>query len=237
VSVLVTGARGAIGSACVDQFVAAGETVIAQDLDTSGSEWHPSVIPVSGDLLDDTVLRRLAELSDETGLTAVVAAHGIAGSAALLDCSDDFVSRVLSINWSTIPLLFDAVRGRLKASSGSFIAIASQAALIGEAENTAYCAAKFAVNGWVQAQAALADGYTVHALCPGATNSPLLFAAQKKFALAEGVSPDAYYRARTTQISLGRYGEPREIAAAAAYLAQPGPRPVVLAVTGGDILL
>ena len=236
-SILVTGARGAIGSAIVDHFLAAGETVIAQDLAVAVVDGLDTFIPVSGNLLDPATLRRLAERAHTTGLTAVVAAHGIAGSAAIADCTDEFIDRVLSVNWATIPLLFNAVRDTLRSNRGTFIAVASQAALIGEAENAAYCAAKFAVNGWVQAQSAAADGYTVHSLCPGATNSPLLIEAQKKFAAAEGISREEYYQRRTIQVSLGRYGEPHEIAAAAAYLATPGPRPTVLAVTGGDVLL
>lgn len=236
-SVLVTGAHGAIGSAIVTHFLDAGETVIAQDLTVSGLPSHENLIPVSGNLLDPEVLTQIASLARTTGLSGAIAAHGIAGSAALADCTDDFIDRVLSVNWATVPLLFDAVREALLTSNGTFVVVASQAAIIGEAENAAYCAAKFAVNGWVQAQAEVADGYTVHSLCPGATNSPLLVAAQKKFALAEGITPEQYYSQRTVQISLGRYGEPSEIAAAAAYLTTPGPRPVVLAVTGGDVLL
>jgi NAD(P)-dependent dehydrogenase (short-subunit alcohol dehydrogenase family) len=236
-SILVTGARGAIGSAIVKHFLDAGETVLGQDLDVTGLDAHDNLIPIAGNLLDSAVQERITTLSHDTKLTGVVAAHGIAGSAALKDCTDEFIDRVIAVNWSTIPIVFDAVKGALKANGGSFVAIASQAALIGESENAAYCAAKFAVNGWVESQAKHADGYTVHSLCPGATNSPLLIAAQKKFALAEGMTPEEYYKARTVQISLGRYGEPHEIAAAAAYLCTPGPRPVVLAVTGGDVLL
>ncbi|MDQ6752942.1 MAG: SDR family oxidoreductase, partial [Actinomycetota bacterium] len=111
------------------------------------------------------------------------------------------------------------------------------AALIGEAENAAYCAAKFAVNGWVEEQAQRTSTLSVHALCPGATNSALLIAAQQKFAAAEGVSAQEYYDQRAAQIAVGRYGEPEEIAAAAAFLAAPGPRPTIMAVTGGDVLL
>ncbi len=236
-SILVTGARGAIGSAIVKHFLDSGETVIAQDLSVEGIEASERLVTVEGNLLDEVVQEKITRLSDELGLTGVVAAHGIAGSAALADCSDEFIDRVIAVNWATIPILFEAVRSVLKQNAGSFVAIASHSALIGESENAAYCAAKFAVNGWVESQARHADGYTVHSLCPGATNSPLLIAAQKKFALAEGMTPEEYYTARTVQISLGRYGEPNEIAAAAAYLCTPGPRPVVLAVTGGDVLL
>lgn len=76
-----------------------------------------------------------------------------------------------------------------------------------------------------------------HALCPGATNSPLLVTAQKQFAAAQGITPEQYHTERAEQISLGRYGEPREMAAAAYYLTRPGARPTVLPVTGGDVLV
>ena len=48
-SILVTGARGAIGSAVVDHFVHLGEIVIAQHLDTTGL--HPAMIRGAVELL------------------------------------------------------------------------------------------------------------------------------------------------------------------------------------------
>ena len=233
---LVTGSAGAIGKACVERFRAEGEDVIAHARDAEMWASMPDVTPVSGDLLDDYCLSRLAVAVRGRKLRTVVAAHGIAGSALIEDCTDGFVSTVLEVNFLTVPRLFAAVRSRLAETRGSFIAVASQAALTGEAGNVAYCAAKFGVLGWVNAVADDAADVSVHALCPGATNSKLLVAAQRRFAAAEGVSPEEYYRDRAKQIAVGRYGEPEEIAAAAAYLAAGGQRPRVLAVTGGDVL-
>lgn len=235
-SVLITGAAGAIGSACVTAFLEAGEIAIAHDLNTQGLE-REGVITVGGDLLDPVVLSDLGAVAAENGLTAVVVAHGIAGSAALTDCTPEFVSRVLRINWEAIPRLFSAVESPLRINHGSFIAIASQAALIGEAQNIAYCAAKFAVRGWIEAKAASDSPITFHAVCPGSTNSALLRSAQEKFAAAEGITPEEYYKQRAEPISLGRYGEPEEVAAVSYYLSRPGRRPTVIAVTGGDDLL
>lgn len=97
-SVLVTGAVGAIGSATVDRLLAAGEEVLAQDLDPARLERRPGVTTVAGDLLAASTLDQIAGLAASTGLSAVVAAHGVAGSNALADCSDAFIDRVLTIN-------------------------------------------------------------------------------------------------------------------------------------------
>lgn len=235
-TILVTGAAGAIGRACVQQFVDRGHQVFAQDLDASSWADTPAVTPISGNLLDPQLHATIDRVIGDGELTAVVAAHGVAGSSTLPDCTPEFVDRVLAVNASTVPLLFDTVRTHLERTGGAFIAVASQAALTGEAGNIAYCAAKFAVLGWVREMASRSTGVTVHALCPGATNSDLLIAAQKRFAAAEGVTSEEYYAQRARQIAIGRYGEPHEIAAAAEYLATRGRRPVVLAVTGGDVM-
>jgi NAD(P)-dependent dehydrogenase (short-subunit alcohol dehydrogenase family) len=236
VTVLVTGSAGAIGKACVERFLAEGDEVIAHARDAALWSGLPGVTPVSGDLLEDRCFERLASVVEGTELRAVVAAHGVAGSAPIEDCTEDFVSRVVDVNFVTIPRLFEVVSPRLEQTKGSFIAVASQAALTGEAGNIAYCAAKFAVMGWVNSVAVRSTDVAVHALCPGATNSKLLVAAQERFATAAGMSPEEYYQYRANQISVGRYGEPEEIAAAAAYLAGGHRRPRILAVTGGDVL-
>lgn len=236
-SVLVTGAVGAIGSATVDRLLAAGEEVLAQDLDPARLERRPGVTTVAGDLLAASTLDQIAGLAASTGLSAVVAAHGVAGSNALADCSDAFIDRVLTINWASIPRLYDAVAAALLANRGTFVAVSSQAALGGESENIVYCAAKFAVNGWISAQQASVPEVSFHSLCPGPTHSALLMTAQAQFAAAMGLTVEQYAVERAKQIALGRYGEPREMSAAAYYLTRPGPRPTVLPVTGGDVLL
>ncbi len=233
---LVTGAEGAIGRACVEAFLGRGHAVVAQDLKQTSPEVE-GVTFVEGDLRSHAVLTELRELADEQEVKAVVAAHGVAGSAALRDCTPEFVDKVLAVNGETVPLLHEAVSDLLAARHGAFVAVASQAALTGEAENSAYCAGKFAVLGWIRSMAQSVATTRFHALCPGATESPLLRAAQTKFAAAAGMSADEYYHARAEQIALGRYGLPEEIAAAAVYLSDArGTAPTVLAVSGGDVL-
>lgn len=235
-TVIVTGAAGAIGSACVDVFLAAGHRVLAQDLRTDAIGPRDNLTVVTGNLTEPADLERLSRAVDGP-LDAVVAAHGVAGSAALENCTPEFVNRVLTVNWRTVPSLFKAVERQLSASYGIFVSVASQAALSGESENAAYCAAKFGVRAWSETQALVRADIAFRCICPGATESPLLIAAQRQFAEAEGVTQEEYYKARTRQISLGRYGKPSEIAASILYLSARGTRPRVLAVTGGDGLL
>ena len=118
------------------------------------------------------------------------------------------------------------------------MAIASQAGLQAEANNAAYCAAKFAIVGWVRALApALAtEGVALRALCPGCTKSPLLYGAQARFAAAHGIPLERFLEQRIAGIPVGRFAEVEETAAAALYLADKGERPVILAATGGEVL-
>lgn len=235
-AVLVTGASGAIGQACVRRFLAAGHRVVAHDLHAPATA-EPGVTPISGDLREGPTLDRAAAAAGTAGYAAVVAAHGVAGAAALENCHPGFVRTVLEVDWVTVPQLYEATREGLEHSHGAFVAIASQAGLVGERENSAYCAAKSAVVGWAIGTAERARGHSVHALCPGATESALLRTAVAGFAAALGVSEATYARDRVRSIAVGRFGRPGEIAAAAGYLAATGrDAPVVLAATGGDYL-
>jgi NAD(P)-dependent dehydrogenase (short-subunit alcohol dehydrogenase family) len=229
-TVLVTGAAGAIGGAIVKRLVADGREVIGHDLRPVSDV--PSIV---GDLGDEAALRdALGELG--TQLDAVVAAHGVDGSGALAEIDDAFVRRVLTVNTASLPRLLRAVRPYL-ASPAAFVVVASQAGLVGEGANVAYCASKFAAVGWARAAAEVETDVAIRVLCPGCTESPLLFAAQERFAAAQGMSADDFIAQRRRRIPLERFAAVDETAAAAVYLADPtGVRPTLLAATGGEVL-
>lgn len=235
-TVLVTGAAGAIGGACVQRLTGEGRRVVAVDLDASRWDDTAGVVAVSADLLSDEALEELQRLTGEHEVSSVIAAHGVPGSSALAECTPSFVTRVLDVNARSIPRLFAACSGAVRERRGSFVVVASQAGLIGEADNSAYCAAKSAVVAWATAMDRLELTVNVTALCPGPVDSPLLLAAQQRFAAAAGTSPREYYTERMRQIAAGRYGRPEDIAAAAHYLVGRTHHPSVLAVTGGDVL-
>ncbi|MFS0894823.1 SDR family NAD(P)-dependent oxidoreductase [Microbacterium sp. 179-I 3D3 NHS] len=238
---LVTGAAGAIGAAIVEQLVAAGHRVVAQDVSAERLERlsGESVVVVPGDLRDEALLAQLARMPELADLDRVIAAHGIEGSGDLASTTPDRVARIMSINAAAVVDLLGAVEDRLAANAGSFVAVCSQAGLIAEKDNIAYCASKFALVGWARAEAPrLAGiGLKLRLLCPGCTETPILFDALANMAAIEGVPYDDVVARRLHSIPTRTFASPAQTAASACYLADPlQPRPAIFAATGGEVL-
>lgn len=144
---------------------------------------------------------------------------------------------ILTVNAATIPAVYQAVADTLRRRRGRFVVITSQAALRGERDNAAYCAAKWAAQAWLTAQVAAEGpgGVAVRALCPGRTLTPLLEDSMNGVAAAQRKSVEQYTAEILTVVPLARFARTAEIAAAALYLAEPGLRPAVLAVSGGEV--
>ncbi len=231
-SVLVTGAGGAIGGAIVARLRAQGRAVVAHDL-RAPAKTAEGVRHLVGDVTDRAATAdALQRLGVE--LEAVIAAHGVDGSAALTDLDDAFVRRVMAVNAASLPRLLAAVRPHL-VYGAPFVVIGSQAGLVGEPDNAAYCASKFAVHAWALAERE--DGVAMRVLAPGCTETPLLYAAQERFAAAQGVPAQQFVEARRARIPLRRFARVEETAAAAVFLAgTDGPRPRLLTASGGEVL-
>lgn len=239
---VVTGANGAIGKAAVSLLTDAGEEVIAHDLRMPAVD-SDLVQPVQGDLLDPAGHDSLRAMIPDQGLQCVIAAHGIEGAGALGAMTPEFIRAVVDVNFTCVTALLTATLPALEHAGGRFVAVSSQAGLIGEANNTAYSAAKFALIGWARelGPELARRGVGLHVLCPGCTESPLLYNAQEGFARANGATTrdeiTDFIAARAAQIPIGRFAAAEETAAAAVYLGTgPGPRPRVLAATGGDVV-
>jgi NAD(P)-dependent dehydrogenase (short-subunit alcohol dehydrogenase family) len=115
--------------------------------------------------------------------------------------------------------------------------VASQAGLVGEANNGVYCASKFALVGWARGLD-LQDGDRprIRILCPGATDTPLLRDAFQRMADSAAVPYEHILGGRLSKIPVGRLGRTQDIAAAARWLAElPAPRTLLAAVTGGEV--
>jgi NAD(P)-dependent dehydrogenase (short-subunit alcohol dehydrogenase family) len=232
-SALVTGAAGGIGSAIAASLSATGRSVVRHDLRGEGPDGRMDLF---GDLTDDDVLRTIADRVRSDRIDTVVAAHGVAGAEALSTIEPAKAEFIMRANTISVLRLYEAVRDSL-GSTGAFVVIASQAGLVGEANNGVYCASKFALVGWARAVSRTEPGPRLRLLCPGATDTPLLRSAFQGMADSAGVSYGDIESGRLQHIPVGRLGRTTDLGAAATWLAElAAPRLLVAPVTGGEVL-
>jgi NAD(P)-dependent dehydrogenase (short-subunit alcohol dehydrogenase family) len=117
-----------------------------------------------------------------------------------------------------------AGRQMIAQGGGRVINIASQAGKTGWPLLAAYCAAKFAIVGLTQVAAIELGphGITVNAICPGTVETPLLDlrgGLWEAYSNAQGVSTDELKEQVLTQIPLGRFQRPEDVADLAVFLA------------------
>jgi NAD(P)-dependent dehydrogenase (short-subunit alcohol dehydrogenase family) len=157
VRALVTGGRGAIGSAIVDALADTQATVL--DL--------PEF-----DVGEPEAWRSLEGEFDAAFLNAGTST-GFADAAEL---TDEEWQRILRANLEGVVYGTRELASRLMPSGGSIVATASLAGLTGMPGDPAYTATKHAVVGWVRAAAPALEARAIrlNALCPGFADTPLV---------------------------------------------------------------
>jgi len=111
--------------------------------------------------------------------------------------------------------------------------VSSTCGLVGCQGLTAYCTTKGALIQMTQAMAldVAADGIRVNAVCPGATDTPMLFSAHRRVP-----SRDDMDRVQTETVPMQRMARPEEVVSAILYLASGAASYITgahLAVDGG----
>ncbi|MER7844947.1 SDR family NAD(P)-dependent oxidoreductase [Kitasatospora sp. NPDC096077] len=177
---LVTGTSSGIGLATAVAAARAGFTTVASLRDPARSGPLRKAAREAGVTLD---IRRLdvtepasvADCVDDLARTygrldAVVNNAGVANSDPTLEMSTDAALRAnLEVNFFGVAAVSRAAMPLLRASGGRLITVGSVHGVIGQPFNEAYCAAKFAVEGFMEALApvAAAHGVRVSVVVPG----------------------------------------------------------------------
>ena len=104
---------------------------------------------------------------------------------------------------------------------GKIINMASQAGRRGEALAGVYCATKAAVISLTQSAALDLIQYNinVNAIAPGVVNTPMWDTVDAQFGKFEGRKVGEKKQIVATQVPIGRFGEPRDMAGMAVFLA------------------
>jgi NAD(P)-dependent dehydrogenase (short-subunit alcohol dehydrogenase family) len=223
---VVTGAAGGIGKAISLQLAAQGATVHGMDCDGDGlrrleTECDAgSFIPYRVELADraavdrvlDDVLDRLSQRCD-----ILINNAGVSRLRSLSDTDDALLDWLFAVNFVAAFRVTRTLLPALRASGrGSIVNIASELALVGQPDYSAYCATKGAVLAWSRALALelAAAGIRVNAVCPGPIDTMLL---QEEF--STHAQPHQARAAEIATIPLARLGNPTDVAAIVAFLA------------------
>lgn len=231
---LVTGAASGIGHAITHRFAADGATVVAADIDDAGlarltEELGGAVHTVHCDVTSEAQVE--AACAEATALGGLHIAVANAGRGAFAPVVDHPLEEWRAIMDLCVTGVFLTVKhaGRAMSDGGSIITIASLNGTQPSAGMSAYCTAKAGVMMFTKVAAMELGprGIRVNAIAPGLVQTD----ATGAFWMVPGVVEE--FVENTT---LGRFAQPADIAAAAAYLAGPDSSFVsgsVLAVDGG----
>lgn len=171
---LITGASRGIGRAIAedlgkDHHIYAGASKDASEVVSA----LPSAEPFEADLTDTDAILEAASKIEE--LDVLVLAAGVMDGGPLEELTDDKWREMMEVNLFAPVTLTRALLPALRRSSGLIITINSGAGFHGIAENSAYCASKFALRGFTESLAQEEAGRVrVTSLHPGRTDTNML---------------------------------------------------------------
>jgi NAD(P)-dependent dehydrogenase (short-subunit alcohol dehydrogenase family) len=218
--VVVTGARGGIGTAIVDAFTALGDTVIGLDLLDGFDVSDP-----------DACADAAARIERDHGAVDVLCNNaGIAAVGDVVTSTPEEWQRVFAVNVFGVANMSRAFLPAMRvAGRGAIVNTCSVVASVGLVERAVYGASKGAVLALTKAMAAdeIGHGIRVNCVSPGTVWSPWVER------LTEATpDPSATVDALRARQPLGRMVECDEVAAAVVYLAAP-----TTFTSGADFLL
>jgi len=226
-SVLVTGGNRGIGRAIAEAFLANGDKVAVT---TRNGGAPDGALDVRCDITDPAAIEAaFGQIEAEHGPVEVLVANaGITKDTLILRMSDEDWSSVIDTNLTgSFRLAKRAAKGMLRLRRGRIIFVGSVVGLLGSAGQANYAASKAGLVGMARSLARElgSRSITANVVAPGFVETDMT-----------EVLTDDQKSTIKTQVPLGRYASPGEIAAAVTWLAGDGAAYVtgaVIPVDGG----
>ncbi|WP_417442454.1 3-oxoacyl-ACP reductase FabG [Idiomarina abyssalis] len=219
--VLITGASRGIGKAIAETLASQGAKVIGTATSDKGAAAISEYLGSNGeglalDVTDaESLQQTIKDIEKKYGsIDILVNNAGITRDNLMMRMKDDEWDAVLNTNLSAVFKVCKAVvRGMMKRRNGRIINISSVVGTTGNPGQVNYCAAKAGLVGFSKAMAkeVAARGITVNCVAPGFIDTDMTKSLN-----------DEQKQAIFDNIPAARLGEPREIAAAVAFLASEG---------------
>ncbi|MBI3683662.1 MAG: SDR family NAD(P)-dependent oxidoreductase [Acidobacteria bacterium] len=194
--VLITGAKGGLGTAVTKAFLAAGATVVGTSRSIQASDFeHPSFVAMPAELSTPDAARLLADSIVSTRGRIEILVHLVGGFEAgkgIAETSDEVFARMLDTNFHSALHMVRAVLPHMQRQNlGRILAIGSRAALEPQARAGAYSIAKTALVALIRSVAIEQKntGITANIVLPGTMDTPANRAAMPRADPAKWVQP------------------------------------------------
>ncbi len=209
---LVTGGASGIGRAIADRLRADGNHVATIDITESDTDFS-YIADVTDRTAIDTALD--AVRSALGPITILVNAAGMTSFRRFTNLTPAEWSKVIDVNLNGVFHVTQAtLPDMLEAGWGRIVNISSSSTHSGSPYQSAYVAAKSAVNGMTKSLALEYGpcGITANVVPPGSIDTPMLRAAEEKGLLGGSIDDIA------ARIPVRRIGRPEDIAATCSFL-------------------
>ena len=194
---IVTGASSGIGNAITEALAREKAIVVmaARSIDMMTSQannlknkYGSIVDAVKTDLTSEEDIKNLFKYTINTyGIPNIlVNSAGVFVYKSLKEMSMEEHNKIFQLNYTSVVQTIKCALENM--SEGVIINISSQAGMEGFDNETAYCASKFALNGFSQSLDKELENIRVYALCPGLVDTPL--ARKSKLPKLIGISDE-----------------------------------------------